>query len=336
MFIDKDIMKILVISNNPERASFRQRIGIYFDILRENGIDCEVAKLPFGFSERLKLFRRARDFDGVFIHKKKLNILDIFVLRHYSRKIIYDFDDAVMFNPHKPQRNSPWHFLPFRRTVAAANLVIAGNQYLADYARKFNHNVEVLLTGLETEAYQIKNMPTRDGKIRLVWIGSSATLSYLEEIRPALDEIGKRFDNVVLRIICDKFFDLKNMMVEKCPWSLEKQSFDLATCDIGLSPLPDNHFTRGKCGFKILQYAASGLPVVASPVGVNRDYVQDGINGFCAVDNQQWFDKISLLIKDETLRKKMAAENLIWVKNFDLQIIGKKLVDLIKKNLSLT
>jgi len=160
--------------------------------------------------------------------------------------------------------------MSFQRTVKLADMVIAGNSYLAKHARKFNPNVEVFPTGLDTHAYELKAEPTNDAKLRLVWIGSSSTLKYLAGIKPALEEIGSRFDDVVLRIICDDFFDLQKMEVEKCQWSLQKQAVDLATSHIGLAPLPDNKFTQSRFCFKILQYAAVGLPVVASPVGANN------------------------------------------------------------------
>ena len=157
------------------------------------------------------------------------------------------------------------------------------------------------------------------------------TLKYLEEIKPAFAEIGSRFDNVVLRIICDQFFDLKNMEVEKCHWSLENQAVDLATSDIGLAPLPDNRFTKGKCGFKILQYASAGLPVVASPVGVNAEYVCDGVTGFHAVNALQWVTRIITLIENPELRKRMGDEGLVRAGNFDASVIGRRLTELITK-----
>lgn len=324
-------MNLLVLSNNLKRASFRQRIAVHLDILRANGIDCEVAKLPSGSLARRKLFKKAADFDGVFLHKKKLNFVDAFWLRRYSRKIIYNFDDAIMYSDKNPERYSHSHLIPFRRSVKLADMVIVGNSYLAEHARKFNPNVEILPTGLETSSYKLRADLKNDGKIRLVWIGCSSTLKYLAEIKFALEEIGARFDNVVLRIIADKFFDLQNMAVEKHPWSKETQVIDLVTSDIGLAPLPDNRFTRGKCGFKILQYAAAGLPVVASPVGVNSNYVRDNVNGFIAADLREWVEKISRLIEDPQLRKRMGREAPANTKSFDVSIIGKQLAGLITK-----
>lgn len=322
-------MKLLVLTNNPKRASFKQRIGIYLDTLRTSGLDCEIAKLPFTFLARRKLFRRAGDFDGVFLHKKGLNFLDALWLRKYAKKIIYNFDDAIMYSAKIPERDSRLRFVRFRRSVKLADMVIAGSSYLAEHAKKFNSNVKILPIGLKVSDYAV-NCPDKDDSIvRLVWIGSQSTLHYLEEIKPALEEIGSRFDNVILRIICDDFFDLRNIQVEKYIWSERTRGIDLAASDIGLAPLPDNRFSRGKCSFKVLEYAAAGLPVVASPVGTNADYVRDGITGFFATNTQQWLDKISRLVEDPQLRKKMGLEGRAHAAKFDVSVIGEQLTELI-------
>ena len=324
-------MKLLVLSNNPNRASFRQRIGIYLDSLRKGGVNCKVAKLPTGSLKRRRLFTTTKDFDGVFLHKKCLNFFDAFWLRKYSKRIIYDFDDAIMYSPKAPQQNSLARLLPFRRTVKLADLVIVGNAYLAELARKFNPNVQVLPTALDISDYKLQADPKNDDKIRLVWIGSKATLRYLADIRPALEKIGSHFQNVTLRIVCDDFFELQNMKVEKCRWSKETEATDLVTSDIGLAPLPDNRFTRGKCGFKVLQYAAAGLSVVASPVGVNAEYVDDNKTGFHATSTSEWVNKITKLIENPQLRKEMGQQGQIQAKKFDVSIIEKQFIGLITK-----
>ena len=322
-------MNLLIITNNPNRASFRQRIGIYPDILSTSGINCEVVKLPRGSWDRFKLFKRAANFDAVFLHKKCLNFRDAYWLRRYSKKIIYDFDDAIMHSPEIPGSDRTSHFRLFRRTAKLADMIIAGNCYLAEHAKRFNDNVKVLPTGLGTKAYDLSIKPKDDGKIRLVWIGSKSTLKYLVEIKAALEEIGARFSNVVLRIICDEFFDLENMEVEKCVWSLANQATDLATSHIGLAPLPSNRFTRGKCGFKVLQYAAAGLPVIASPVGVNSEYVVNGITGYHAFGHQQWVDRICECVENKGLRKELGDTAKKLVGRFDSDVIGGKLSSLI-------
>jgi glycosyltransferase involved in cell wall biosynthesis len=219
--------------------------------------------------------------------------------------------------------------MDFQRTVELADLVIAGNEYLAEHARKFNPNDETLSTGIDLAVYGAQPAPNHDGKTRLVWIGSKATLSYLKEIKPALEEIGARFNNVVLRIISDEFFDLEGMQVDKRCWSQQTEVADLITCGIGLAPLPDNLFTKGKCGFKILQYAAAGLPSVASPVGINAEIIRDGLNGSHAETLEDWIEKISALVMNESLRIQMGREARKMVRPFDLASIGPRLVSLV-------
>jgi glycosyltransferase involved in cell wall biosynthesis len=327
-------MNLLVISNNPHRASFKQRIEIYLAMLRDNGIHCEVAPLPAGSLARSRLFARAQNFDGVVLHKKGLNFLDAFCLHKHSRTIIYDFDDAVMYSAKMPGRDSFSRLRRFRRSVRAADLIIAGNSYLAAQAKRFSPHVEIIPTGLNVHDYQARTDVESDGKIRLVWIGSRTTLRYLAEIVPALSEIGSQFSNVVLRIICDDFLDVPNLRVEKRQWFSDKQAADLAACDIGLAPLPDNRFTRGKCGFKVLQYGACGLPVVASPVGVNAEYVVDGVTGFHARSIPEWIDTISRLVTNRQLRMQMGREGRVKVERFDVKIIGEQLLGLLKRHLN--
>jgi hypothetical protein len=132
--------------------------------------------LPSGSLARRKLFKQAADFDGVFLHKKGLNPFDAFWLSRYSKKIIYNFDDAIMYSPKTPESDRSSHFRLFRRSVKLADMIIVGSSYLADHARKFNSNVKVLPIGLKVSDYKIDCPPKSDDKIRLVWIGSKSTL----------------------------------------------------------------------------------------------------------------------------------------------------------------
>jgi glycosyltransferase involved in cell wall biosynthesis len=323
-------MNLLIISNNLNRAGFKQRIAVYLDTLRANGIDCEVAKLPSGPWARRKFFKRAAEFDLVLLHKKGLNPFDAFWLRRYSKKLIYHFDDAIMYSDKTPERNRRSHFVPFRRSVRIADMVIAGSTYLAQQAKPFNPNVVILPTGINISDYNVERPFKDDDKIRLVWIGSLSTLKYLEQIKSVPEAIGARFKNVVMRIICDDFIELESMSVEKRLWSKETRGVDLATSDIGLAPLPDNRFTRGKCSFKVFEYSAAGLPVVASPVGTNSEYVRDNVTGFLVTDTRQWIDRITELIKNPELRQKMGWEGLAFAQKFDLSIIGQQFAELIK------
>ncbi|MCK5642468.1 MAG: glycosyltransferase family 4 protein, partial [Gammaproteobacteria bacterium] len=288
-------------------------------------------ELPSGLLARRRLFQGAMDFDAVFLHKKGLNVFDSFWLRRYSRRIIYNFDDAVMYSDKTPERDSRSHFAPFRRSVKLADMVIVGSSYLAGHARKFNSNVKILPIGLDVGDYKVDSTDKVDDWVRLVWIGSRSTLSYLAAIKPALEEIGSRHGNVVLRIIGDDFFSLSNVPVEKCLWSKETRAADIAACDIGLAPLPENRFTKGKCSFKVLEYASSGLPVVASPVGTNSDHVRDNITGFLAGDVSEWIEKIDRLVTDVRLRREMGRQGRVHAEKSDVSVIGKQLAEVIKK-----
>ncbi len=322
-------MNLLAITQKPNGASFRQRIKVYVPLLQERGCRCEVAVLPAGTWDRRSLFRQARAFDGVLLHRKTLGFWDVRWLRGTQAKVIYDFDDAVMYRDAEPDRPSRHRTQRFRRTAGVADLVIAGNPYLAEHAHRFNPNVEVLPTGLDTEAYAKLANRASDGLVRLVWIGSRSTLKYLEQIGPVLEELGRRMPNVVLRIVCDEFFELQHMRVEKRQWSLEREVADLVTSDIALAPLPDDRFTRGKCGFKILQCAAAGLPVVASPVGVNAQYVRDGVTGFHATDAATWLCVLGSLIADPGKRTSMGRAGRLEVRKFDLAVVGERLGEII-------
>lgn len=261
--------------------------------------------------------------------KKILNPIDAHYLKKYAKNIIYDFDDAVLFDNKHPEKPHHKRQTSFKRTVALAGLVIAGNSFLAAQARKFNSNVEILPTGLDTAAYHISK-PPEDGIVRLVWIGSRPTLPHLKAISPALEIIGVRFNNVVLKIISDVFFNLKKIKVEKRKWSLETEAVELAGSDIGLAPLIDNNFTRGKCGFKILQYAAAGLPAIASPVGVNSEIITHGSNGYLAATDNDWIDCISSLIQNSALRRQMGDKARQSVQKFDTKLLACRLAELIR------
>jgi glycosyltransferase involved in cell wall biosynthesis len=270
----------------------------------------------------------AGEFDAVLLHKKTLNFWDAKILRKHAHKIIYDFDDAIMYSPRQPDCRHSSHKRLFERTVKLADCVIAGNAYLAEHAKPFCRDIHILPTGLDTKKYDISKLSS-DGKIRLVWIGSKATLGYLQSLSPVLEQVGEKYPQVILRIICDAFLDVSKMPVEKCVWSLETQAKDLAASDIGLCPLPDDNFTRGKCGFKILQYFAAGLPAIASPVGVNVDLVQSGKTGYLANTPAQWLDALKTLLENPNPRQVMGRTAREFARQFDQAVIGQKFCDLI-------
>lgn len=183
--------------------------------------------------------------------------------------------------------------------------VIVGNTYLADYARKHSSRVEVVPTTVDTRRYRVREPHTiTGGTVTLGWIGSPVTAPYLTSLGPALAALAQR-RRVRLKVIGGSGFSLPGVQVLAVPWHLDTEVAELQSCDIGLMPLDDDAYARGKCGLKILQYFAVGIPAVASPVGVNAELIQDGLNGFLAGDREAWVARLTQLIDDPTLRQRM-------------------------------
>lgn len=316
------------------RPSYRQRVGDYLPSLVSEGIEYQVEQSPRRLVDRWRSFRNAREFDAVLLHKKALNFWEAYALRKYACTIIYDFDDAVMYSPEIPDSDKSSHFRLFERTIRLADCVIAGNHYLADHARRFCSNVHVLPTGLDLRPYEQPKPPKKDDNTRLVWIGSRSTLKYLQEIGPALEKTAAEDARLALRVIADDFPILNEIAVENCRWSLETQVRDMLACDIGLAPLPDNRFTRGKCGFKILQYFAVGLPVIASPVGVNCDLIEESGGGILATTPAQWQQAIEKLAQNPQLREQMGQKARAFVKQYDTEVLAKKFREIIQTAVS--
>ena len=326
-------MKLLILTHNPERSSFRQRIQMYLKAMEQSGIETAVEAVPRSLPRRWIVYARAREFDGVLLHKKGLHLLDAPVLRKCARALIFTYDDAVWLNHKHPSRRSRPRFVPWRRSVRMADMVIVGSPYLAQFGRAFNAQVRVVPIGLSVGDYRSTVPKPADGKVRLVWIGSKSTLTYLREIRAAIEELGQRHPHLVLRQIGDAFFDLDSMPVEKFQWSADKRGEYLSACDVGLAPLPDNPYTRGKCSFKVLEYAAAGLPVVASPVGTNSDYILHGQTGFLASRHEDWTRYVGDLIRDESLRLRMGAVAQAHAAQYDISAVGDQLCSIIKETL---
>lgn len=321
-------MKLLILTGNSERASFRQRISVYLDILRSEGIEPTVRILEDSPFARRRQYADADRFDLVLLHKRCLNVLDGLFFRPRTTRVIFNYDDAVMLNDRG--RSTPTHTARFRRSLRKADLVLVGSGYLADQARPYHPRVVVLPLGLRVEDYHADRPKNTDGKIRLVWIGSTPTLDYVRQLAPVIQTLTKRYPNLVLRLICDDFIDMEGVTVEKIPWTPQTRGLEIGPCDIGLAPLPDTPFTRGKCSFKVLEYSASGLPVVASPIGTNPEHVREGITGFLAGAPDEWIDRLSRLIEDPALRRQMGQNGLAAAREHDIALIGRKLCDLLR------
>lgn len=294
----------------------------YLPYLDQAGIQYGIEILSGGWRTILALTPKLRNTNCVFIQKKLFSPFELFWVRLFSQRIVFDFDDAIMYKdrPASPLQQKRQK-RRFAATVRKADLVIAGNDYLRDAAFPYNEKTTLIPTVLDMNRYTRKNPDEKEGKdIVLGWIGSRGTLKYLQYIAPALEEIGRKWPNLKLKIVADDFFSLTDMGVIRKNWSSQDEIADLHSFDIGLMPLVDDLWTRGKCGFKLLQCMAVGMPVVCSPVGVNTEIVSDGIEGFWASTHEEWVDRLDKLIEDRSLRFAMGEKGREKVeKHFSLE-----------------
>lgn len=250
--------------------------------------------------------------------------------------IVSDYDDAI-FHQYDQHSLAPVRWLLGRKIdnfMASSDLVLAGNPYLADRAKKAGaKHISIVPTVVNTEEYEVRSSGAgAQDCLRVGWIGTPQTWSALAA--PIYKTIAKpleQFDAVFRAIGADLHPRIQERL-EIIPWSEKTEVPLVQSMDIGLMPLPDTSWTQGKCGFKLLQYMACGLPVVASPVGVNRQIVEHGVNGFLANNEQEWQQAVTTLLGDSALRKRMGIEGRKKVEEqYSLQSWGPKVVDSLKR-----
>jgi len=261
---------------------------------------------------RLGLLKALRKYDAVVIHRAAC-IAGPAVLERllplWDRPVIFDFDDAIYFL-HTTAANRYVGWLKFpgktRTLCAISSHVIAGNQYLAEYAQRFNRNVTVIPTSIDTDRYRPGTRSSRNGTVIVGWTGSSTSQTHLEMFAPALAGM-LPFDKVELRVISNRAPRLDGVPFVWRPWSAAKEVDELREFDIGIMPMPDEPWARGKCALKALQYMALGIPVVCSAVGTNREVVEHGVNGLLATTEAEWASGLDSLIRNRELRMKLGS-----------------------------
>ncbi|CAN5491583.1 N/A [soil metagenome] len=304
------MITVLAITSGLKQAAARLRAGELVAPLRERGIDLQVATWGKKLLDRSALIRSAAQFDAVILQRRLLDPSNARALRRHAKKIFFDVDDAVMFHAGDVGWWSRWR--TDRRFVATCGIldhVVAGNEYLADIFRAQGCTASVLPTVVDPAHYRVKlHQPTDSSTpVRLVWIGSHSTIDYLHLITPALAEAATVVPGLRLTVIADRTLTDSPVPVEFVEWSEAGEAAALAAADIGIAPTPEDRWTLGKCGFKIVQYMAAGLPVIASPVGANSVIVREGESGFLAATPEQWTARIIELASDMALRAKFGA-----------------------------
>ncbi|GIW79999.1 MAG: hypothetical protein KatS3mg105_1806 [Gemmatales bacterium] len=301
-------MRILALVESIEHVCCRYRLKAFADPLAQAGYALEFSSFPEQPWGWFRLQRRLRDFQGVIVQRKLLHRWQCRQLQGKNRFLIFDFDDAVYArDSYSPKGiRSRRRQRRFETMIRLADAVVAGNEFLALHALQsspYDH-VFVIPTCVDPRRYSLAQHRSADN-VHLVWIGSSSTLQGLERIKPMLDDLGRCFPNLRLKLICDRFFSLPNLQTVPHRWNDAEETTLLADSDIGISWIPDDEWSRGKCGLKILQYMAAGLPVVTNPVGVHGQLVQDGVHGYLANSFRDWKEALGRLASDPALRRRL-------------------------------
>ena len=324
-------MKVLLCSRYGYRgASSRVRYLQYLDDFEAQGWTVEVSPLfsnaylealyagkgraretVRGYARRLHALMRARQFDVLIIEKELFPFLPALferVLARFRVPYVVDYDDAL-FHRYDLHSRAVVRRLLGRKIDAVmrvAAVVVAGNEYLADRAREAGaRRIEIIPTVVDTERYQ-PAMKSSDGTPVVGWIGTPKTSRYLMPLLPVFEKLRNEMP-VRFVAVGARDADFAGTLVEAWPWSEETEVASIQQFDIGIMPLEDGPMERGKCGYKLIQYMACGLPVVASPVGVNREIVVSGHNGFLACAAQDWFDALRDLSLDADQCRVMGA-----------------------------
>lgn len=259
------------------------------------------------FSQMLSVQR----FDLIFVQREGFMLGTDFFERRMAAQVpmIFDFDDSIWLD-NVSAANSRFSFLKDGRKTArlieSAAQVFAGNQFLADYAATYNSAIEIIPTTIDTDEYFVSTRNLDRQPLCIGWSGSFSTIEHFSTALPALARIRQKYGNRVrFKIVGDGNYQCPELGIQGQPWRAESEISDFQEMDIGIMPLPYSEWAQGKCALKGLQYMAFGIPTVMTPIGVNAELIQDGVNGFLAADEEQWVDVLSDLIEDASLRRQV-------------------------------
>ncbi len=336
-------VKVLALSPIPEEgAGCRFRVAQYIPYLKTAGFDVTISafyspaffKVVYRRGHYLqksamfmaRVMRRLRElltvsqYDLVLLYREAVPIGPPIVERLIAAQgipIVCDFDDAI-FLPSVSDANKAISFLKDPGRVGTilklSEAAVVGNSFLADYARRYNDAVTVIPTAVDTARFKPRD-GDRDPDRELIvgWIGSPTTFGYLRSLAGVLREVSTTHRFTLMVSGAGAPVDFPGVRVREVPWSMRDEVTLFNSCDVGVYPLPDDDWSRGKCGFKAIQCMACGVPVVAAAVGVNREIIEDGVNSFLASTPDEWVAKLRRLLSDAELRARMAAAGRITI-----------------------
>ena len=294
----------------------------YFYLIREQddkkfyGAGNYLAKIGILIRSIFKLLFKsfgAKRYDLVFVQREAFMLGTVIFERLFARqtKMIFDFDDAIWLQ-NVSAGNKALGFLKdaekTAKLIAMSDMVFAGNAYLTAYAKQHNSNTKLIPTVVNTANYtRIKQAPRE--QICIGWSGSFSTIPYFEQALPVLQQIKNKYgDKVYFKVIGDANYYNKELNIKGVAWKSETEVAELSEIDIGIMPLPNDEWTKGKCALKGLLYMSLEQAAVLSDVGVNGTVVQDGENGFLASSTEEWVNKLSILIENKNLRQAMGKK----------------------------
>jgi glycosyltransferase involved in cell wall biosynthesis len=356
--------KILFLTPSPiESASERYRVYQFLPYLERAGFACTVrpfatralhgaiqrgklasklALTPLCYMRRVLQLSTISQYDAVVVHRGILPFpwpaLEKIVIRR-NAKVIFDFDDAIHVG-HQDigAAKYPWIYkLKYgpgvNEMLRHSTHVIVGNRTLADHALKFNSQVSVIPTVVDLKQYTCAPPRASSDVLTIGWVGSRSTSPYLLEIEPVLQRLSQAHPGKIRFQIYghpERTLNLPNF--SSSPFSLATEIADLRNIDIGIMPVPDNEWTRGKCAFKAIQYMALGIPTVVSPIGMATELVENNINGFWARTPQEWFETLSQLVSDAQLRSRFSEAGRKTIESrYSLQAWAPRLAELLQR-----
>jgi glycosyltransferase involved in cell wall biosynthesis len=284
---------------------------------------------------RTKDWFRMNRYDIIFVFRDALMTGSTFFEKRFARskaKTIFDFDDAIWMQ-NVSDANKKLAFMKDAsktgKIISLSDLIFAGNQYLADYAAQFNKNISIIPTTIDTSVYVPSKNADENKTICIGWSGSFSTIQHFATAIPALKRIKDKFgDRVSFKIIGDKNYYCIELDTKGDAWIAATEIEDLSRIDIGIMPLPDDEWAKGKCGLKGLQYMALEIPTLMSPVGVNSEIIQDGINGYLPDNDDKWVEVLSALIDDKALREKIGkAGRQTVIDKYSVEALKQKYLD---------
>jgi glycosyltransferase involved in cell wall biosynthesis len=321
-------MRLLVLCQDPDGPVVRHRVrAILSHLVAEGFDDVAIEAIPRRLSARISLFRQARHAAVTVLVRKLLVGAQLAMLRASARRLVYDVDDAVMFrDPFRGRPRSRVRAARFRKTVRAADVVLAGNAYLAGCAAEAGSGGTAIVeapTPVDTDRYVPGDAP-REGARRIGWIGSRSTLPYLRAIAQPLGRVMAERDDVSFAVMADAPPDVP-FAVDFTPWSEAAEVPWLQSLSAGVMPLTDDPWSRGKCGFKLLQYLACGVPAVASPVGANVGIADEGRAAILADDDDGWHAALTRVLDDDEHAASLAERGRAHVtERFAASIVGPR------------